>query len=293
MKCGPTRHSSGRVRFAATPLSLGVMPYGEVMVESQNALERKLAQAADDPATRPEFYKELLEAEIFVIGFTDSPGEGRTTVPEGAKLSIVNWTKDDGTPTIPFFTSLEALQRALKEEARFVAMPARSFFEITLGSFLVLNPMSSYGKEFHPDEVRALLETGMNHEPVRRVVQKETRVLLGQPANYPVEMVASLTKLLARHSAVKAAYLCLMHDPESGDKPTLVVGFEGEGDLTEAIKEAGSVAADTAPRGELVDFFELKRGEKGISEYMFESVKPFYERTWGVKLRSMFNPARA
>ena len=262
------------------------------MVESQKALELKLAQAADDPARRPEFYKALLEAEVLVIGYTDSLGQGRSPVPEGSKLSIVNWTKDDGTPTIPFFTSLEALQRSLKEEARIVTMPARSFFEMTLGSILVLHPMSSQGKELFPDEIKALLETGMNHEPVGRVVQKETRILLGEPAEYPAEMVFALTKLLAKHSAVKAAYLCLMRDPESGDKPALVVGLEGNGDLSQAMKEAGSVAADTVPRDELVDFTELKRGAQGISEYMFNSVKPFYVRTWGVKLRSIFGSSR-
>lgn len=261
------------------------------MVVSPNALELKLEKAAADPASRPEFYKALLEADVFVIGFTDStvPVEGHFTVPEGgAHCSIVNWTRNDGTPTIPFFTSFEALQRALTEETQYLAIPAKTFLEMTQGSFLVLNPMSPHGKEFFPDEVKALLETGMNHEPITRVVKKETEVLLGQPANYPVEMVSSLTRLLTKHSAVKAAYLCQMYNPEMGDKPVLVIGLEGEGNLIDAIKEAGSVATETAPHGQPVDFAVLRRGGNGISEYMFESVKPFYERTWANKLRSLF-----
>ena len=270
-----------------------VRPQGVSVHEPSNDLERKLMLAADNPASRPEFYKALMASEVFVIGFTDSESEGVKTIPAGAKLSIVNWEKNDGTPIIPFFTSLEALQRALKEESKFVALPAKSFFEMTLGSFLVLNPSSPYGKEFFPSEIDALLKTGMNNAPQTRVVQKETKVLLGQPANYPTEMVSALSALLAKHSAVKAAYLCLMHDPSSAEKPSLVVGFEGETDLTEAMKEAGSVAADTAPKGELVDFAVLKRGEQGISDYMFQSVKPFYERTWGAKLRSLFSPGKA
>ena len=263
------------------------------MSEPSNDLERKLMLAADDPASRPEFYEALMGSEVFVIGFTDSEGEGVATIPAGAKLSIVNWEKNDGTPIIPFFTSLEALQRALKEEARYVALPARSFFEITRGSFLMLNPSSPYGKEFFPNEVQALLETGMNHVPQSRVVQKETKMLLGQPANYPSEMVSALTALLAKHSAVKAAYLCLMHDSSVGEKPTLVVGFEGEDDLSKAMQAAGSVAADTAPKGEVVDFTVLKRGESGLSDYMFKSVKPFYERSWGAKIRSIFRAGNA
>lgn len=277
----------------APPLMSNVMPKEFKVSEPSNYLEQKLRHAADDPASRPEFYKALMEADVFVIGFTDSEGEGTSTIPAGTNLSIVNWEKNDGTPIIPFFTSLESLQRALKEEAKYVALPAKSFFEMTLGSFLVLNPSSPYGKEFFPNEVHALLETGMNHAPKTRTVQKETKVLLGQPATNPSEMVFALTSLLAKHSAVKAAYLCLMHDPSSSEKPSLVVGFEGDTDLSEAMKEAGSVAADTAPKGELVDFIVLRRGEPGISEYMFTSAKPFYERTWGSKLRSLFGSGRA
>jgi hypothetical protein len=269
------------------------MHKGLSVSDPSNDLEQKLMLAADDPASRPEFYEALMASEVFVIGHTDSDGEGATTIPAGSKLSIVNWEKNDGSPIIPFFTSLEALQRALKEEARYVALPARSLFEVTLGSFLVLNPSSPYGKEFFPNEIQALLDTGMNHVPQTRVVQKETKVLMGQPANYPSEMVSALTSLLAKHSAVKAAYLCLMHDSSISEKPTLVVGFEGEGDISKAMQAAGSVAADTAPKGEPVDFTVLRRGEAGLSDYMFKSVKPFYERSWGVKLRSIFRAGNA
>jgi len=263
------------------------------MHDSQNSLEVALARAADEPASRPEFYKILLDSEIYVIGHTDAPGDGRSTLPAGAKLSIVSWENKDGIPITPFFTSLEALQRSLQEETRFVSMPARSFFEITRGATLVLNPASSYGKEFLPNEIEALLATGVNHVATERVVETATQVLLGQPAEYPSEMVSSLAALLARHPNITAAYLCLMHDPGSMPSPALVVGFEGNGDVKAVIREAGSVAADTAPRGEPVDFVEIKRGAGGISDYFVTSVQPFYERAWGAKLRSMFSPAKA
>jgi type III secretion system (T3SS) SseB-like protein len=259
---------------------LGVIPYGEIMKDSQNPLEIALAHAANEPASRPEFYRLLLESEIYVIGYTDLPGQGQRTLPVGARLSITHWEKRDGTSFIPFFTSIEALRRALKEEARFVAMPARNFFEITRGATLVLNLASSHYKEFFPNEIDALLATGVNHVAATRVVEKPTRVLLGQPAKYPSEMVLSLAALMAKHPNVKAAYLCLMHDQESvaGAVPTLVVGIEGEGDIKIAMREAGSVAADTVPPGEAVDLFEVRREEAGISAYFVETVKPFYER---------------
>lgn len=263
------------------------------MSEPSNELQRKLKLAAEDPVMRPEFYRSLMESDVLVIGSTDAGRDGVHTIPAGAKFSIQNWEKSDGTPIIPFFTSLDNLQRALKEESRFVSLPARRFFEITLGSVLVLDPAAPYSKEFFPHEIQAMLETGMNVAPQTRVVQKDTQVLLGQPANYPSAMIAALTVLLAKHTAVKAAYLCLMHDRSSSEKPSLVVGIEADTDIGDAVNEASVVAVDTAPKGQLLDFVVLRKGEAGLSAYMFDSVKPFYERSWGSKLRSLFGSGRA
>ncbi|WP_040882569.1 enhanced serine sensitivity protein SseB [Marinobacter nanhaiticus] len=263
------------------------------MMDPQNDLEEALIQAANDPSSRPMFYKKLLAAKIFVLGFSDSPGEGLRTVAEGEKLSLVNWEKNDGTAVIPFFTSLSALQKTLDEEASFVSLAARDFFEMTRGSTLYLNPKLDYGKEFFPHEIEALLETGINHSLTQRVVQEATRILLGQPAEYPARMVSALTSLLSKHSNIKAAYLCMMHEEGTDKLPTLLVGFEGEGDLASAMKEAGSVVADTAPPGKPVDFIEVSRGDSGAASYMYESVEPFYQRKWGARLRNMLRPGRA
>ena len=252
-------------------------------MEAQNALEATLAKAAEDPASRPAFYRMLLDSKVFVIGNSDLPAsEGgvvdSVTVPSGAMLSIVNWQKADGTPVVPFFASLASLQRALDEEARYMELPAKSLFELTLGEWLVMNPASPCWKEFSPTEIKALLETGMNHTANSRTVEKETQVLLGQPRHYPAEMVSALTKLLEMHPVIVAAYLCLMHDQSANEQPSLVVGFVSDGDPTEALREAGSVAADTAPRGQAVEFVLIKPEEQGISQYMLDEVRPFYQR---------------
>lgn len=262
-------------------------------LHSENELEVALRRAADEPAARPEFYKLLVESKIFILGQSDSAGDGDSMIPAGSKLAIVNWHRQDGSPVIPFFTSLPALQRAIEEEQPYVALPARSFFEITQGASLVLNPKSPYGKEFYPQEISAILSTGTNHVPEQRVVQKETRVLLGQPKNYPSEMVSAITLLLAKHPNVKAAYLALMNQPNSTPAQSLVVGIEGDGMLEEVIRQVGSVAADTRPAEFPVDLVHVKPGEPGLSEYFLSSTKPFYERSWGAKIKSAFGWGRA
>lgn len=244
----------------------------------ENELERALRRAAAEPAERPAFYRVLLASQVFVLGSTQPAGERGAVLAAGSRLAIDHWQKADGSPVLPFFSSLEALRRAIDVEASYVALPARALFEMTLGETLVLDPRSSHGKEFLAHEIEALLATGTNAVASSRVVEKETSVLLGQPANHPTAMVSALATLLAQHPSVKAAYLCLMSTGGSVEPPTLVVGLEGEGDLAVALHEAGCVAADTAPDRAPVDLTVVRRDEGGLSEYFLQSVTPFYRR---------------
>jgi hypothetical protein len=255
-------------------------------------LERALERAANDPASRPDFYRTLMESEVFVIGRSGAITGQHALIPAGAKVEIVHWEKQDGTPVVPFFTSLEALRRSLKEESNFMALSVRGFFEMVKGRTLVLNPASPYGKEFFPNEVESLLSAGVNHVPTPRIVETATQVLLGQPSAYPTQMVTSLKALLAKHANVRAAHLCLMQEPSS-QSPSLVVGFEGDGDISRAMADAGAVAADTAPRGTPVDFIEIVPGESGLSKYFLSAGTPFYRRTFGSALKGLFSGRKA
>lgn len=251
------------------------------MQTEDNVLEIALELAASEPADRPEFYRLLLESTIFILGSSGQlteADEGLITLKANTQIQVVNWVRPDGSSVIPFFTSLRTLQLAITGDEKYLALPARTFFEITRGAELILNPRSEFGKEFKPAEVEALLAAGVSQVATPMVLEKPTEVLLGQPANYPQAMVASLTTLLARHSNVKAAYLALMHDRSRDEKPHLIVGIEADGDFENVIREAGTVAADTAPAGEPVDLTRVIRGESGIARYFFEEAKPFYQR---------------
>ncbi len=259
----------------------------------ENPLELALRLAADAPAYRPDFYRALLDSTVFILGHSDGSYMGEKTLDTGEEVSIQNWTRADGSPVIPFFSSLHSLQKAIDEEVTYMALPAKSLFEMTRGATLMLNPKLAYGKEFFPNEIEALLSYEINRLPEQRVTKKATQVLLGQPANYPEKMVDSLTLLFSKRENVKAAYLTLMHDPSNDEKPHLVVGVEADGDIESVIREAGVVAGDTSPNGEPVDLYRVARDEKGLSEYFLREVKPFYERRWGSKLKSFFGIGRA
>jgi hypothetical protein len=254
-------------------------------ISEENLLEKSLQLAATEPAYRPDFYKALLNSTIYVIGKSNVQISGKRTAEEGESISILNWSREDGSPIIPFFTSLSALQTALDQETNYVALPAQAFFEMTKGSFLVLNAKSPYGKEFTPNEIESLLTNGVNHASNQRIVKEATQVLLGQPAIYPAKMIDSLKKFLCQRSNVNAAYLALMHDSSLDEKPHLLVGIDASGDIEKIIREAGSIVGDTSPNGEFVDLIRIKSEDQGLSEYFLREVRPFYKKTWGNKLK--------
>lgn len=84
-----------------------------------------------------------------------------------------------------------------------------------------------------------------------------------------------------------------MHDTSVDSRAHLVVGIEAEGDIDIVMREAGSVAGDTAPDGEPVDLCRVSENEQGLSRYFIEETKPFYERRWGTRLRSLFGYGKA
>ncbi len=251
------------------------------MQTEDNILEIALQLAASEPAHRPEFFRLLLESIIFILGSSgqlEAGDEGLVTLKANTQIQLINWVKPDGSSVIPFFSSLRALQLAVTSDEKYIALPARTFFEMTRGAQLILNPRSESGKEFTPAEVEALLAEGVNQVAKRMVVEKDTEVLLGQPANYPDAMVASLTTLLANHHNVKAAYLAQMFDRSRDEQPHLIIGIEAEDDFENIVGEAGMVASDTGPKGEPVDLIRVVRGQSGVGQYFLDEVKPFYER---------------
>ena len=101
---------------------------------TDNTLTKTLKLAATGETSTAEFYQVLMNSEIFIIGSTETgPNDGTAhTLQPGTSINIKNWMKDDNTPIIPFFTSLEDLQKSISAQDSYVALSAINFFEITL-----------------------------------------------------------------------------------------------------------------------------------------------------------------
>jgi type III secretion system (T3SS) SseB-like protein len=249
------------------------------MFTPENDLERSLVKAATDPSHRPQFYRDLLASDIFVISSGDAAMDIRDGVlKQGATVAIQRWRRD-GQDWLPIFSSLPRLRQNLAAEANYLRLNARNFFEMTRGTHVILNPNCEYGKEFLAEEIAGLLDGSIYAPTKTTTTQKDTRVLLGQPKVYPTELVKALSTLFAQHRNVKAAYLAHFFNPDSGEPPHTLIGIDADGESQVLFGEAGMVARDVLPRGELVDFTQVKPHEEGLSQYLIRETKPFYRRS--------------
>lgn len=261
------------------------------VVPDGDQLEQLLKLAVSHVAHRPAFFSALLDATVYILGDSlQVSEEGESKLKAEAPVNIQHWEKQDGSSVIPFFSSLTRLQNAVERQQPFIAMPARVLFDITQGATLFLNPQAEYGKEFFPEEISLLLSSGGMLQPAERYIDPETQVLLGQPAEYPSVMVDALTILFSQRKSVRRAFLALIHDSAVDQQPNLLIGLEVEGDAAEIeaiINEAGSVASETAPNDDPVDFCLVSTAEKGVSHYLITHTQPFYQRRWGSWLRNI------
>lgn len=249
-----------------------------MIFEPQNPLEESLVRASSDPAHHPQFYRDLLDSDIFFIrdGPVPEAPEG-VTLEEGESVAIVEieW---NGKRYLPIFSSLLRLQNVIQREVGYMGMNARTFLELTQGADVVLNPGSSYGKELTKAEIAALLD-GSIWQPENRVTfERDTQVLLGQPARYPQQLVDALRRLFATLPQVERASLAHIFIPGPDQVPHTIVGILAADDWDQVVAEAGVVARGCEIPDPPVDFVQLTPQATGVGNYLLQEAPAFYER---------------
>ena len=109
-----------------------------------------------------------------------------------------------------------------------------------------------------------------------------TDLYLGEPADYPQDLVDALSSYFKSSLAVKKAYLAHLYaKTDEGEPPHNVVGIEllPESIKTydEVVKEAGFVAErilDT--KKDILDFIQITSESHEITEFMIDETKPFF-----------------
>lgn len=245
----------------------------------QNDFERSLMTASTDASHRPQFYRDLMQAEFFVIQEGEPPAQTAMRVAqEGQSIRVrsIDW---NGMSYIPVFSSLDRLESALTGPAGYIAMRAVEFMKITKGANLLLNPGADYAKELPAKEIDSILNGSIWEPSNPWRVEESQDVLIGQPASYPTELIAALTRYLSTQKSVSRAFLAQIFHPKHDEKPHTLIAIEVDGDCDRIVAEAGMVISNVIVPDPPVDMIRMT-GEAGIEDYFRGEVKPFYRRKW-------------
>ena len=244
-------------------------------------------RAAKDPAARPQFYRDLAESDVYLVQHDAAPPreETTTTLERGMTLQIAP-LEIEGRPYLPIFSSLPRLQAVITGEVAYIALNALELMKITRGAELVLNPGAEYGKIFTASEIAGILDGGANGE--RYVTQRDTSVMIGQPATRPRELVEALTRFFERRPEVRRAWIAMFHNPEHDEKPHTLIGVEAPGDdWPRLAADIGVVAQGVTIPDPPVDVIAVGNGG-GLDHYFLKDAAPFYQQQRKKKILGLF-----
>ncbi len=252
----------------------------------EHMLEELLEKAFEQVAFRPQFLQRLLDSYIYILGaHPDQVGEFFDhTLSEGSEVKLKTWHREDGSEIFPFFTSLEKLQNSIQHEENYLRINTRSFFELTFGSHLVLNPNSEVAKEFIPQEIAGLLNGDYFLHTNLEEPQVDPEVHYSHPSPYPINMVEQIKILLQVNKAVASAFLVQVLDEQKNPKPLLIIGLLlskvlVEHELQQLSRQVSQTAHDSLLQKKEVElmFIDAKARE-GLSHYFLHETQPFYIR---------------
>lgn len=132
------------------------------MFEPQNVLEHDLVRAANEPAHRAAFLRELLDAPVFLALLLSSgdriePDEhGHAVIPSGARLEL-GAVERNGERALPFFSHPVRAQSFYRQDHVVAPDSARDIFARHPDTVFCLNPGSDYAVDLGRDDVAALL----------------------------------------------------------------------------------------------------------------------------------------
>ena len=247
--------------------------------DPQNDLERSLMQAADDPAHRPQFYRDLAGADLFVVQHGGSlPEREQPAALQAGSTIQLRHLERDGKTYLPVFSSLLRLEAVLPEKAAYLRMNARELLKLTQGATLLLNPGSAYGKEITPAEAASIADGTIWQPENSRTVAHDTQVLLGQPARYPTALATALARFFKTKRQVKRAWLAHFHDPAQHEAAHTLIAIEATGDFAALSAETGIVARNIEVPDPPVDIVAVTGAGSGFDDYFLKQTPPFYRR---------------
>lgn len=248
------------------------------MFEPENDLERSFVRAANEPPHRPDFFRELMDAQIFLaLDFAGAPPiagpDGQMTLPKGTTLNL-RALKSGDQAFLPFFTAPSRARAIFKNDHIVVPDTPRELFRRYPEAQFVLNPGWPLSKDFLRDEVARFLK-GDFAPAIELVTAGEgTQILFAQPSPYPHDIVAGLSAVFQEEPAIATAYLAQI--AHGGKPPHLAIAVDAAEDWDTLMQRLGPRMRTVLPPSQPIDFFPLSGGP--LENNFRSQTQPFFKR---------------
>lgn len=127
------------------------------MFKPENDLERAMQAAAGDPALVPDFYRILLDSEIYVLTPEAKMEPGRRRSLKYLEPLSVATVLYQGLRWHPAFTAKSCISAYVAEPETCFGAVAKNMFPMLAGSNFWFNPLSECQKPMPADEVALVL----------------------------------------------------------------------------------------------------------------------------------------
>lgn len=127
------------------------------MFKPENELERAMQAAAGDPALIPEFYRILLDSEIYVLTPEAKMEPGRRRSLKFREPLSVATVMYQGLRWHPAFTAKSRISAYVTEPETCFGAVAKNMFPMLAGSNFWFNPLSECQKPMPAEEVSLVL----------------------------------------------------------------------------------------------------------------------------------------
>lgn len=200
--------------------------------------------------------------------------DGKFVVKDKSQFKVPLITNAEGKQFFAFFTDwieFRKFDKQKKLSGNIVGFEDLKYFSKQHGG-VVINP---FGFNLILDEnmINIIESVVLGKQDVnieRLTVEKDTKVMLGDPKEKPTELIEAISKCLKNHTEVKSAYLRLMIK-DNVESWLLVIDFDGDknalfGDIAKS--------ALAYSKGKYMDFIKL--GSE-FSKNAIKDTEPFYK----------------
>lgn len=219
---------------------------------------------------------DLSEASI------EPKGEGKGEIKGGSNISFPMLGLKDGTAIQPFFTDWEELRKweTFKEgDVKTMVMSFEDVYSILANNKynLVINP---FGDALllpfsMVEQFKSVKESMTATHIEQNIVKKDTKVMLGEPKDYPRQMTDAICKYAKNVKDINAIWLKLMMKDE---EQSFLLVVDAKGDPRTYFQDIANAGIPYLPKGMYIDLVPITQ-EFGIKAATGE---PFYKRKKGL-----------